>query len=130
MLPEALRPVTAKAAAAAQGKLAPGCRPARRTAASGWPSWPALTTPPGPAHPGDVISTPAQKRRKNQRGRKAEGQAEAAGAAGAGKAVDRLGHRRHPAVIAAAFDEAERRDLQHKREWGVLVDGNNTQIET
>ena len=34
-----------------------------------------------------------------------------------------------PAVIAAAFDEAERRDPQHKREWVVLVDGNNTQIE-
>ena len=35
-----------------------------------------------------------------------------------------------PAVIAAAFDEAERRDPQHERDWAVLIDGNNTQIET
>ena len=34
-----------------------------------------------------------------------------------------------PAVIAAAFDEAERRDPDHSREWAVLIDGNNTQIE-
>src|SRR6266568_4913940 len=34
-----------------------------------------------------------------------------------------------PAVIAAAFDEAERRDPGHNREWAVLVDGNSTQIE-
>jgi hypothetical protein len=34
-----------------------------------------------------------------------------------------------PAVIAAAFDEAERRDPSHQREWVVLVDGNATQIE-
>ena len=32
-------------------------------------------------------------------------------------------------VIAAAFDEAERRDPGHKRECAVLIDGNNTQIE-
>ena len=33
------------------------------------------------------------------------------------------------AVIGAAFEEAERRDLENKREWVVLIDGNNTQIE-
>src|SRR6266705_1257594 len=33
------------------------------------------------------------------------------------------------AVIAAGFDEAERRDPQHKRTWIALVDGNNTQID-
>ena len=32
-------------------------------------------------------------------------------------------------MIAAAFDEAERRDPAHQREWAVLIDGNNTQIE-
>ena len=45
MLPGALRPATAKAAAAAEGSWPPGCRPGRRAAASGWPSWPASTTP-------------------------------------------------------------------------------------
>ena len=34
-----------------------------------------------------------------------------------------------PAVIAAAFGEAERRDPGHQREWVILIDGNNTQIE-
>ena len=33
------------------------------------------------------------------------------------------------AVIADAFDEAERRDPQHKRTWAALVDGNNAQID-
>ena len=42
----ALRPATARAADRGAGQARrPGCRPARRTAASGWPSWPAFTTP-------------------------------------------------------------------------------------
>ena len=32
-----------------------------------------------------------------------------------------------PAVIAAMFDEAERRDPAHERTWVALVDGNNQQ---
>ena len=32
------------------------------------------------------------------------------------------------AVIAAGFDEAERRDPEHSRTWLVLIDGNNAQI--
>jgi hypothetical protein len=32
------------------------------------------------------------------------------------------------AVIKAAFDEAERRDPEHKRRWIVLVDGNKDQL--
>ena len=35
-----------------------------------------------------------------------------------------------PAVIAAIFDEAERRDPAHERTWVALVDGNNHQIDT
>ena len=35
-----------------------------------------------------------------------------------------------PAVIAAMFDEAERRDPAHERTWVALVDGNNQQIDT
>ena len=34
-----------------------------------------------------------------------------------------------PAVIAAAFGEAERRDPGHQREWVILIDGNHTQNE-
>ncbi len=32
-------------------------------------------------------------------------------------------------VVAAVFDEAERRDPDHQRRWVALVDGNNHQIE-
>jgi hypothetical protein len=34
-----------------------------------------------------------------------------------------------PAVIAAMFDEAERRDPAHERTWVALVDGNRQQID-
>jgi hypothetical protein len=34
-----------------------------------------------------------------------------------------------PAVIAAMFDEAERRDPRHERTWVALVDGNRQQID-
>jgi hypothetical protein len=34
-----------------------------------------------------------------------------------------------PAVIAAMFDEAERRDPTHQRTWVALVDGNRQQID-
>ena len=34
-----------------------------------------------------------------------------------------------PAVIAAMFDEAERRDPAHQRTWVALVDGNRQQID-
>jgi hypothetical protein len=33
-----------------------------------------------------------------------------------------------PAMVEAAFDEAERRDPDHARTWVALVDGNHTQI--
>jgi hypothetical protein len=43
--------------------------------------------------------------------------------------ADRLGHHDIPAVIAAAFGEAERRDPGHARPWIALVDGDRHQIE-
>jgi hypothetical protein len=131
MLPGALRPATAKAAAAAGGKLAtrlsPGEKSGRKRMAELACVYDAL---PVPRAPEDVISTPAQKRRK--------GKAQAAGPKGTGKPREPQARGKWltasvtddiPAVIAAAFDEAERRDPGHAREWVVLVDGNATQIE-
>jgi hypothetical protein len=127
----ALRPATAKAAAAAGGKLAtrlsPGEKSGRKRMAELACVYDAL---PVPRAPEDVISTPAQKRRK--------GKAQAAGPKGTGKPREPQARGKWltasvtddiPAVIAAAFDEAERRDPGHAREWVVLVDGNATQIE-
>lgn len=131
MLPDALRPATAKAAAAAEGKLAtrlsPGEKHGRKRMAELACVYDAV---PAPRTPQDIISTPAQKRRKKKaqaakpqsRGKPREPQAR-------GKWLTASVTDDIPAVIAAAFDEAERRDPQRQREWVVLVDGNSTQIE-
>ena len=66
MLPGALRPATARAAAAAQGKLAtrlsPGEKSGRKRMAELACVYDAV---PVTRTPGDIISTPAQKRKKN-----------------------------------------------------------------
>ena len=131
MLPGALRPATARAAAAAEGKLAtrlsPGEKNGRKRMAELACVYDAV---PVPRTPEDIISTPAQKRRKKKaqamkpkrKGKPREPQAR-------GKWLTASVTDDIPAVIAAAFDEAERRDPRHEREWAVLIDGNNTQIE-
>ena len=132
MLPGALRPATAKAAAAAAGKLAtrlsPGEKNGRKRMAELACVYDAV---PVPRAPEDIISMPAQKRKKkkdqamkpNRKGKPREPQAR-------GKWLTASVTDDIPAVIAAAFDEAERRDPRHERDWAVLIDGNNTQIET
>jgi hypothetical protein len=131
MLPEALRPATAKAAASAEGKLAtrlsPGEKHGRKRMAELACVYDAI---PVPRAPEDIISTPAQKRRKKKaqatapkkKGKPREPQAR--GRWLTASVTDDI-----PAVIAAAFGEADRRDPAHQRGWVVLVDGNNTQIE-
>ena len=131
MLPGALRPATAKAAASAEGKLAtrlsPGEKHGRKRMAELACVYDAV---PVPRTPEDVISTPAQKRRKRKaqaaapkkKGKPREPQAR-------GKWLTASVTDDIPAVIAAAFGEAGRRDPARQREWAVLIDGNNTQIE-
>ena len=131
MLPGALRPATAKAAASAQGKLAtrlsPGEKNGRKRMAELACVYDAV---PGPRTPEDIISTPAQKRRKKKaQARKAKGKGKPREPQARGKWLTASVTDDIPAVIAAAFDEAERRDPGHSREWAVLVDGNSTQIE-
>jgi hypothetical protein len=131
MLPGALRPATAKAAASAQGKLAarlsPGEKRGRKRMAELACVYDAA---PVPRTPQDVISAPAQKRRKKKaqatapKGRAKPREPQARGKWLTASVTDDI-----PAVIAAAFDEAERRDPGRQREWVVLIDGNNTQIE-
>jgi hypothetical protein len=131
MLPGALRPATAKAAASAEGKLAtrlsPGEKNGRKRMCEVAGVYDAA---PAPRAPEEIISTPAQKRKKKK--------AQAGKRKGKGKPREPQARNKWltasvtddiPAVIAAAFDEAERRDPGHQREWVVLIDGNNTQIE-
>jgi hypothetical protein len=131
MLPGALRPATARAAASAEGKLAtrlsPGEKNGRKRMAELACVYDAV---PVPRTPGDVISTPAQQRRKRKaqasapkkKGKPREPQAR-------GKWLTASVTDDIPAVIATAFGEAGRRDPSGRREWVVLVDGNATQIE-
>jgi hypothetical protein len=131
MLLEALRPATAKAAASAEGKLAtrlsPGEKNGRKRMCEVAGVYDAA---PAPRTPEEIISTPAQKRKKSKaqagkrkkRGKPREPQARNKWLTAS--VTDDI-----PAVIAAAFDEAERRDPGHQREWVVLIDGNNTQIQ-
>src|SRR6266851_2361329 len=131
MLPGALRPATAKAAASAQGKLATRLSPGEKNGRKRMAELACVyDAAPVPRTPEDIISTPAQKRRKKKAQaarRKGKGKPREPQARGkwlAASVTDDI-----PAVIAAAFDEAERRDPQRKRDWVVLIDGNNTQIE-
>jgi len=131
MLPEALRPATAKAAAAAQGKLATRLSPGEKNGRKRMAELACVyDAAPVPRTPEEVISTPAQKRRKNKtQARKGKGKGKPREPQARGKWLTASVTDDIPAVIAAAFDEAERRDPQHKRERAVLIDGNNTQIE-
>jgi hypothetical protein len=131
MLPDALRPATAKAAESAENKLAtrlsPGEKHGRRRMAEVAGVYDAV---PAPRTAEDVISTPAQKRRKKK--------AQAAKPGKKGKPREPQARNKWltasvtddiPAVISRAFDEAERRDPSHLRERVVLIDGNNARIE-
>ena len=131
MLPGALRPATAKAAHAAQNKLAtrlsPGEKNGRKRMAELACVYDAV---PVPRTPEDIISTPAQKRRnKKAQAAKPIGKAKPREPQAQGKWLTASVTDDIPAVIATAFVEAERRDPGCKREWVVLVDGNSTQIE-
>ena len=131
MLPGALRPATAKAAAAAEGRLATRLSPGEKNGRKRMAELACVyDAAPVPRTPEEIISTPAQKRRKKK--------AQAGKVKGRGKPREPQARDKWltasvtddiPAVIASAFDEAERRDPQHNREWTVLIDGNNTQIE-
>ncbi|HTQ93162.1 MAG TPA: ISKra4 family transposase [Streptosporangiaceae bacterium] len=131
MLPDALRPATARAAAAAKGKLATRLSPGEKNGRKRMAELACVyDAGPVPRTPEEVISTPAQKRRKNKaQARKPKGKGKPREPQARGKWLTASVTDDIPAVIAAAFDEAQRRDPQHKREWPVLIDGNNTQIE-
>ncbi|MGO9079418.1 MAG: ISKra4 family transposase [Streptosporangiaceae bacterium] len=129
MLPEALRPATAKAAVSAEGKLATRLSPGEKNGRKRMCEVAGVyDAGPAPRTPEEIISTPAQKRKKKkaqagkQKGKPREPQARNKWLTAS--VTDDI-----PAVIAAAFDEAERRDPGHQREWVALIDGNNTQIE-
>jgi hypothetical protein len=119
MRPGALRPATAKAAAR-QGRmrtrLTAGEKPNRKRMATLACVYDAE---PSPRRPHDVIAPPGG--RQGSRTLRPRPRATAKWLAGS--------VRHDPAeMIAAAFDQAEARDPQHKRTWVVLVDGAEHQL--
>jgi len=117
MRPDALRPATAKAAAAATNKLecrlSKGEKPNRKRLAEVGAVYD-LT--PVARTPCDVLATRAGE---------TPPPAPKAGAKWVtASVVDDAA-----TVIATVFDEAERRDPSHSRRWVALVDGNNHQID-
>ena len=119
MRPEALRPATARAAAAAAPKLAtrlsPGEKHGRKRMAELASVHDAV---PAPRTAADIIRPPGSDPPPRNPGPRAAGKWLTA------SVTDDI-----PAVITAGFDEAGRRDPGQKRTWVALVDGNNTQIE-
>ena len=121
MRPEALRPATAKAARSSAhkmaGRLSKGekanrCRMAELVVV--------YDSHPVPRSPEDIFSCepghPAEKRQDAPTAKN--------------KWLSASVVEDTSAVLRRAFDEAERRDPEHKRTWVALVDGNNHQIRT
>ena len=117
MREEGLRPATAKAAAAAKRKAAARLSPGEKNGRKRMAEIAAVTDViPSPRTPADIIAPPGQHRADPP---KTQGRWLTASVTGD-----------IPAVIAAAFDEADRRDPGRGRTWIALLDGNNTQIDT
>ncbi len=120
MLPGALRPATAKAAAAGKNKLATRLSPGEKRGRKRMAEIAAVyDCTPVPRTPADIITPPGTDNKKNK-----EPGPKAAGKWLTASVTDDIA-----AVISDAFDEAERRDPQHTRTWAALVDGNNAQID-
>ncbi|MGH9074381.1 MAG: hypothetical protein ACRDZQ_09730 [Acidimicrobiales bacterium] len=119
MRPDALRPTTARAARAATPKLktrvSSGEKRYRKRMAEVGAVYDLAPVPRTPAdvlaskHGNDTPRPPAPK--------------------ATGKWVTASVARDAAEVVAAVFDEAERRDPDHQRCWVALVDGNNHQID-
>jgi hypothetical protein len=118
MRQEALRAATAKAAASTGPRLAtrisPGEKPNRKRMAE---LVGVYDLEPVTRAPADVITTAGADRERPRRPK-------ASGKWLTGSLVDDIA-----TVIAAGFDEAQRRDPDHRRTWVGLVDGNLTQID-
>jgi hypothetical protein len=125
MRPDGLRETTRKAAAATTNKLAtrlsPGEKPGRKRMAE---LGAVYDITPVPRVATDIITPPATTTTvtgttpPDNRKRRARGKWLTA------SITDDI-----PAVIATTFDEATRRDPDHRRVWVALVDGNNQQIQ-
>jgi hypothetical protein len=123
MRPGSLRPGTAARAAQASAKLATRLSPGEKHGRKRMAEIIAVyDLDPDPRTAADIIPT----RRNSQQ----DTPARRPGPVVTGKWLAANVTDDIPAVIAAMFDEAERRDPAHERTWVALVDGNRQQIDT
>ena len=123
MRPGNLRPGTAARAARASSKLATRLSPGEKHGRKRMAEIVAVyDLDPAPRTAEDIIPT----RRRSQQ----DNPARRPGPVVTGKWLAANVTDDIPAVIAAMFDEAERRDPAHERTWVALVDGNRQQIDT
>ncbi len=125
MRPDALRPATARAAATATPKLATrlskGEKRGRKRMAEVGAVYDLTPVPRGPT---DVFPDPRTTRGEHDRQGPPAQAPRAKNKWVTASVVDDAA-----TVIAAVFDQAERRDPAHARTWVALVDGNNHQID-
>jgi len=117
MRPGALREATAKAAAGARRKLATRLSPGEKNGRKRMAELGCVhDCAPVPRTAADIITRPGKSPPKTA--------PSASGKWLTASVTDDI-----PAVIAAGFDEADRRDPARERTWIALVDGNKTQID-
>ena len=123
MRPGSLRPATAAQAAKTSPRLATRLSPGEKHGRKRMAEIVAVyDLQPAPRTAGDIIPAPATRRRRRPRSRTGP---KVTSKWLAASVTDDI-----PAVIAAMFDEADRRDPSHERTWVALVDGNRQQIDT
>ena len=129
MRPGHLRPGTAKLAAKASGKLATRLSPGEKHGRKRMAEIVAVyDLEPAPRTVADII--PTRRNSPQDNSSQQDKPARRPGPVVTGKWLAANLTDDIPAVIAAMFDEAERRDPTHERTWVALVDGNNQQIDT
>jgi hypothetical protein len=135
MRPGSLRPGTATRAARASAKLATRLSPGEKHGRKRMAEIVAVyDLEPAPRTVADIIPTrrnsPQDKSSQLDKSSQQDMPARRPGPVVTGKWLAANVTDDIPAVIAAMFDEAERRDPAHERTWVALVDGNRQQIDT
>ena len=123
MRPDGLREATARTAAAARSRLATRLSPGEKRGRKRMAEIGAVhDLTPAPRTVDDIIASPSRP------GRHGRSRARRQGPVATGKWLTASITDDIPSVVAAVFDEAERRDPAHTRTWVALVDGNLQQI--
>ncbi|WP_442785376.1 ISKra4 family transposase [Amycolatopsis sp. H20-H5] len=125
MRPDGLRETTRKAAASSSNKLATRLSPGEKSGRKRMAELGAVyDITPVPRVAADIIASPTTTTTVTSTPRPDNRKRQTRGKWLTASITDDI-----PTVIATTFDEATRRDPDHRRVWIALVDGNNQQIQ-